>query len=73
VTSFEERVRRDAARTRHNTLSDLHWQQEVIACLPKKYGYEVQNTGPIEETVQALLHLINTNIGRLERYSLNEH
>lgn len=29
--------------------------------------------GPIEETVQALLHLVNTNIGRLERHAFNEH
>jgi shikimate kinase len=71
VTSFEERVRRDAARTCRNTFSDLYRQQEMVAHLPKQYGYEVQNTGPVEETVQMLLHLVNTGIGRLERRSLN--
>jgi hypothetical protein len=43
----------------------------MVAHLPKRYGYEVQNTGPVEETVQMLLHLVNTGIGRLERRSLN--
>jgi shikimate kinase len=71
VTSFEERVRRDAARTHGNTFSDLQRQQEMIAHLPKQYGYEVQNTGPVEETIQTLLHLVDTGIGRFERRSLN--
>jgi hypothetical protein len=35
VTSFEERVCRDAARTHGNTFSDLQRQQEMIAHLPK--------------------------------------
>jgi chloramphenicol 3-O-phosphotransferase len=71
VTSFEERVRRDTARTHRNTFSDLCRQQEKIDHLPKQYGYEVQNTGPVEETIRTILHLVTTDVGRLDRRSLN--
>jgi shikimate kinase len=67
ITPLEERIYRDAARAQSNIIADLHRQQEEIDHLPKQYGYEVSNTGTVEEAADTILQLVHAGIGRLDR------